>query len=112
LAVTLRDIPRTPFLRHDILDIRAFDPGTRSALSQRILDARAKGHFHFRVKSGRWEPEGQLSHKPEHIDPLVLNDVLLGIQSVRFNPEHLIAGWKQLQTAHCDFDEQKMRPIA
>jgi hypothetical protein len=112
LAMTLRDVPRTPLLRHDILDVTAFDPETRAALSQRVLDARAKGHFHFRVKSGRWEAEGLLSHKPEHVDPLVLNDVLLAIQALRFDPGQLIAGWKQLQAALGDFNGQQMLPIA
>jgi hypothetical protein len=95
LAVVLRDIPRVPLMRHDVTEITTFDAATRKALQERVANARSQGHYHFRVRSGRWEPEGQLQHDPTRIDTLVLNDILIELQASPFDPSMQLAGWQR-----------------
>lgn len=112
LSLVLRDIPRVPLLRYDMTDVTEFTSDSRPALHARIKQAREEGHFHFRVKSGRWETKDQLVHDPERIDPLVINDLLLEMLSSPSNPEAVLRGWNQHKQQICDLDGQAMKPIA
>jgi hypothetical protein len=111
LALVLRDIPRTPLMRYDITNITAFDSTSRSNLATRIAQARAQGHFYFRVRSGRWEPEGQLQHNPTLIDTLVLNDILLTLHASPFDPATQLAGWQQAVRQVSDSEGQRVLAI-
>ena len=112
LSLILRDIPRVPFLRYDMTDVTEFTPASRLLLHARIRQAREEGHFHFRVKSGRWEIDDQLEHNPEQIDPLVINDLLLGMLASPSNSEAVLRGWTLHKQQFCDLDGQAMKPIA
>lgn len=112
LSLILRDIPRIPLPRYDLADVTEFTPDARSLLHARIQQARSEGHFHFRVKSGRWEDKGFFSHKSEDIDPVVVNSVLLDIIASAIHPDIILDAWRRLKQQACDLDGQAMRPVA
>ena len=111
LALVLRDIPRTPLMRHDLTDITTFDPLARANLATRVANARTQGHYQFRVRSGRWEPEGQLQHNPTLIDTLVLNDILLALHASPVDADTQLAGWQQTVRQISDMEGHRVRPI-
>jgi hypothetical protein len=111
LAVVLRDIPRVPLMRHDVTDITTFDAATRKALQERVANARSHGHYHFRVRSGRWEPDGQLQHDPTRIDTLVLNDILLELQASPFDPSIQLEGWQRTLQKVGDMEGNTVRTV-
>jgi len=112
LSLVLRDIPRTPFMRYDLTDITTFDQSARETLRRRISKARADGHFHFRVKSGRWEAQGELNHDPARIDPLVINETMLEILSTPTDPINAVTQWTSFVRQVSDVNGRYMSPLS
>jgi hypothetical protein len=112
LSFVLRDIPRTPFLRYDITDVTTFSPSARDTLRSRIAHARAEGHFHFRVKSGRWEAKGELAHDPASIDPLVINETMMEILANPTDSDAAVSKWTNFVQQISDLDGRYVAPLS
>jgi hypothetical protein len=111
-SLILRDIPRIPMLRSDILDVTEFVQPTRDKLRVRVDQDLLNGHFAFRVKSGRWEPEGTLSHRPEDVDTLVLGEIMLHLLSKPADERAAIEGWRRYRESLADHPGGMMLPLA
>lgn len=112
VSLVLRDIPRIPLLRADILDIFNYDETVRLDLMERVNGLLRSGHFSFRVKSGRWEESKGTRLAPEMVDVLVINDILLSLLSRKPLIQEAMEGWDRLKASLCDLNGSAMLPIA
>jgi hypothetical protein len=110
-SLILRDIPRIPMLRSDILDIVEFVQSTRDNIRVRVDNDLENGHFAFRVKSGRWEPEGTLSHRSEDVDTLVIGEIMLHLLSKPADERAAIEGWRRYRESLADHPGGMMLPL-
>jgi hypothetical protein len=112
ISLVLRDIPRIPMIRSDILDICSYDADVREKLKERVGKYIEEGSYLFRIKSGRWERQNELDHRPEDIDILIINDIMLHILSRPPSCDEALIAWNKYRKSICDMDGLAMLPIA
>ena len=112
MSLTLRDIPRIPLKRLDITQKFDTDYSSIDLFNQFIIKARLEGHFHFRVKSSRFNLDGSVNLSSQYHDPILLNNIMLNIISNKVDDQDFLNNYLSFRSNNSDREDNYLNPFS
>lgn len=112
ISLILKDIPRIPLKRFDITEKFNTDYLSIDLFNQLIIKARLDGHFHFRVKSSRFNLDGTINYSSQYHDPILLNNIMLNIISNKIDDQDFLNNYLTFRINNSDSLGNYANPIS
>ena len=112
MSLTLRDIPRISLMRCDITQKYNMDFSSLDLVNQFIAKARLDGHFHFRVKTARFDSNFLPDLSSQYHDPMLINHIMLHILSNKINENDFLVKYNNFRLLNSDSNDFRLNSIS